>query len=354
MTAACPPLERVAAAATTVDDELVAHARDCARCQALVDEQRAMRSLVAGLAAPPLPRARREAISAEVMARADLLAPPRRGGRRIRTLAGLGLAAVAAAGIAAWMTDRGTTTTVPAVTGAPADATAVGPPVAAAPERGSGATSVPPDDAPAAVARTSDPAPPSPARPVPRVTPARLEGAADFARDTRGERDVVNLRGGELTVDAVDARPVQVVGGGTRIAVRQAKVAVVSRAGVIATVRVFAGSAEVIVDGERVIVEAGATWERPVGDADGVAAFREGWAALREGRHADAVAALDRAVDPVVAEDARYWSAVASERAGDVEGAVRRYQRLIDEFPRSPRVLEARAAITRLAEPSAP
>lgn len=50
-----------------------------------------------------------------------------------------------------------------------------------------------------------------------------------------------------------------------------------------------------------------------------------------------------------VAEDATYWSAIASERATDSAGAVRRYRDLLDRFPTTTRAAEARAAITRLA-----
>ena len=78
-------------------------------------------------------------------------------------------------------------------------------------------------------------------------------------------------------------------------------------------------------------------------------AFRTGWTALRAGNNAEAIAAFDRASDPIVAEDATYWSAIASERAGDPSDAVRRYRDLLVRFPKTTRAAEARAAITRLA-----
>ena len=49
----------------------------------------------------------------------------------------------------------------------------------------------------------------------------------------------------------------------------------------------------------------------PVTPTGAAAAFRNGWEALRAERYRDAIAAFDRASDPVVAEDAAYWAAAA-------------------------------------------
>jgi TolA-binding protein len=76
-----------------------------------------------------------------------------------------------------------------------------------------------------------------------------------------------------------------------------------------------------------------------------LAAFRAGWEALRAGRNADAIAAFDRATDPAVAEDARYWAAIATARAGDQDGAKRRLRAFLVAFPASPHADEARAAL---------
>jgi hypothetical protein len=163
---------------------------------------------------------------------------------------------------------------------------------------------------------------------------------------------VVRLAGGELTIDAIDARPVAIVTGDTTIAVREAKVKVIATGGVISTIRVFAGSVEVTVDGKRVVIEAGMVWERASARDEALAAFRAGWTALREARDADAVAAFDQATDATVAEDALYWSAIASERAADPAGAVQRYRALLARFPptrRAPRSPGSRRSRRRRA-----
>ena len=130
---------------------------------------------------------------------------------------------------------------------------------------------------------------------------------------------------------------------------KKARVKVIATKGVVSSVAVFAGSAQVTIDGHSVIVEAGTVWERDVARDDALAAFKTGWTALRAGDNAAAIAAFDLATDPIVAEDATYWSAIASERANDSAGAVRRYRELLERFPSTTRTAEARAAITRLA-----
>ncbi|MBP8809359.1 MAG: hypothetical protein KBG48_00640 [Kofleriaceae bacterium] len=80
----------------------------------------------------------------------------------------------------------------------------------------------------------------------------------------------------------------------------------------------------------------------------GVAAFQAGWEALRAGQPLVARAHFDRARDPAVAEDATYWAAVASERAGEPKDAARRYRSFAQAFPSSPRAADARAAAARL------
>ena len=148
---------------------------------------------------------------------------------------------------------------------------------------------------------------PRPTREQPRLRSASFAGDADYAHETAREGDIVRLKQGELTVDATEARPVQVITGDTTLSIRRAKVSVVARNGVIAQVSVFAGTAELRVASKPVVIEAGAVWERPDPRPESLAAFRDGWAALRAGRNTDAIAAFDRAIDPTVAEDALYW-----------------------------------------------
>lgn len=187
-----------------------------------------------------------------------------------------------------------------------------------------------------------------------RRATATLAGAGDYAREpasTRSGRDIVRLRAGELTVDATNTRPVQIITGTTAITLARARVKVIATRGAVSSLAVFAGSAELTVDGHRVIVEAGTVWERDAARDEALAAFRTGWTALRDGNNAAAIAAFDRATDPVVAEDAVYWSAIASERLHDTPGAIRRYRDLLATFPNTPRASEARSALARLVAP---
>ena len=94
------------------------------------------------------------------------------------------------------------------------------------------------------------------------MTKAKIGGGGEYARDARGDRDVVNLTGGDVTVDSVGARAVSVVRGDTAVVANSAKVQVVAKRGVIAQVTVIAGSAEVTVGGKRMVIEQGMTWER--------------------------------------------------------------------------------------------
>lgn len=75
-----------------------------------------------------------------------------------------------------------------------------------------------------------------------------------------------------------------------------------------------------------------------------VVAFRRGWEALRAQRYADAIAAFDKATDPVVAEDAAFWSAIAAQRGGDLDDARKRFDSFLSRFPASPRADAARRA----------
>jgi len=384
----CPAPEQLAAAATEGDDAILAHAVACASCLHTLDAQRSSRALAQRTPPVVLSRARREAIAAEVMAQADRLPAPAvrlpvltrerreamaaelmaqsdRIPATISIAAQLGARRRTAALVVAGLAAAATVVIVVALRGGTASGTnEVG---VVAPRGSSSITaepiaiqpSPPASVAPAAAAsdaRAPDPAAPAARGTIPRGADvraiAKLAGSGDYARDAREAtttRDVVRLRGGELTVDSTGSRPVEIVSGDTAIAVHKARVKVIARHGVVASVAVFAGSAEVTVDGHRVSVEAGTVWERDVARDDALAAFRTGWTALRAGDHSAAIAAFDRATDPTVAEDATYWAAIASERAGDAEGALRRYRDLLARFPNTTRATEARAALARLA-----
>ena len=327
----CPDPEQLAAAVTEADHATLAHLDDCVACSALLDSQRQIHVLVQAIPAATLSRAHRETLAAEILARADAVPPSRRS--RVVPLIGVALAIAAIVAVLAYL---------PGHRAAPKQ-TAVAPPTPAPRPQ---ITPIPEPPAPAP-AQVIAPSPPTPA-PV-ALAKARIGGSGAFAREARGTRDVVTLAGGDLTVDAVGTRAVSVVSGDTDVAVHGARVKVIAKRGVIAQVAVFAGSAEITVAGKTVVIEAGMTWDRNASREDSLAAFRTGWEALRAGNNADAVAAFDRATDDVVAEDALYWAAIASERLHDDPSAVRRYRDLLDRFPKSPRASSAEAAIARLA-----
>jgi hypothetical protein len=312
------PGERAIAAERDDDDP---HLADCLACRGAVTEQRAIRELVRRAPAPPLPRARREAIAAEVLSRSYAMSGRRTSLARGGVL-GAGLAAAAAALIVAlWPT--------PHATVARADLAMT-------------------EDT-AALAVRGVIAERAPDRPARRPALVRPGGAAEFTRLSVEDREVLALRNGTLTVDARDAREVEIMMRGTTLHVEDAKICVVAHAGVIGTVTVFAGSAEVTSRGKLVVVEAGMVWmPDAVGPTTAMREFRAGWAALRDGNLRAAVEAFDRARDPVVAEDAAYWAGVASDRLGARGDAARRFAGFLDLFPGSPHAEMARVALARV------
>ncbi|MEO7731514.1 MAG: hypothetical protein ABIY55_11115, partial [Kofleriaceae bacterium] len=208
------------------------------------------------------------------------------------------------------------------------------------------------------LALAEDTAPPAVRGVIAEVVPApparlpalvRASGAAEFTRLTVEDREVLELRNGTVTVDARNAREVEITMRGTTVHVEDAKICVGARAGVIGTVTVFAGSAEVTSRGKLVVVEAGMVWvPDAVGPSTALREFRAGWAALRDGNLRVAVDAFDRARDPVVAEDAAYWAGVAVERLGDRRDAARRFAGFVELLPGSPHADTARIALARV------
>jgi len=78
-------------------------------------------------------------------------------------------------------------------------------------------------------------------------------------------------------------------------------------------------------------------------------AFLSGFAALKQGRYVPAASDLERAValapSGPVAEDARFWSAVAWGRAGRTQEAAASLRAFLAQHPQSPRQPEAAAAL---------
>lgn len=325
----CPGPARIAAAVAGEDPSVIDHARECLNCRALLRDQQLVVDAARVLGRPRLRPERRAALAAEVMAQSDLdVHPPWRGERVMAIAAGIVAAAAVLTIVFATETPIGRTPEAPQI------------------------------------ATTEEPALESSLRtqlePVAKPQRASLiASGADYARIQRGDQDVVTLREGVLSVDATASDPVMIISGDTRVVIADSRAKVVARRGVIVTTSVFAGTAQVTTTGGRLqVIDAGDVWMRepdatepqPVPPTDSLAAFRQGWEALRAHQHPQAVVAFDRATDPVVAEDAAFWAAIATERAGDLDGAATRLRSFLDRFPTSPRVEAARAALERVTK----
>ncbi len=324
---ACPAPARLAAAASGADAAGIAHAADCPHCATNIAEQRDLVAHARAALPPPAPLsdARRRALAAEVMAHADAASPA--VDARPRILVAVGALAVAALALVV-IEPHGPRDTAPEL-----DVASIEP------------TQPITEQQTAAL----DPAPADERRPAELVS-----RGADFVREQRDWADVITLRSGELAIDARDREPVTVIAGDTSVRIAKARVTVVARNNVIVTTHVFAGSAELTRGSRRQILSTGEIWTPPRQPAEPTSptasldAFRTGWKALHAERYADAIAAFDRATDPVVLEDATFWAAIACERAGKPDEAARRLRSFIERFPASPRLDTARAALARV------
>jgi hypothetical protein len=139
--------------------------------------------------------------------------------------------------------------------------------------------------------------------------------------------DIVRLHDGEASFDVTPLRAgerFRVVAGNGEVEVRGTSFHVVVRGDRLAGVHVDHGRVEVRVAGRRTVaLLAGDRWAsdaRATAETPSAAetAFVDGWSAFRAGQMRDAIDAFDEVVrlDPAgpLAEDARYWRAVARER----------------------------------------
>jgi len=304
----CPSPERLAAAAAGEDGVALDHAGGCAACAAILAEQSEIVELAARVPRPPLAEARRRQLAAEMLAHADEIHRVEMDivQRRGNMFALCGLAAVAAT-VVLLLGSRHQRAHAPVVA-MPAD------------------------------------------EPLTVEVLDRTTVHDDRAPETEladREHDVLELRDGELAIDTRAHKPVTVVAGGTRVTIAKSRATVVARGGVIVTAQVFAGTAEISEGGHRRVVEAGEVWT-PSPAVTALDSFRTGYEAMRSGHFTDAIAAFDRATDPVVIEDAQFWAAISCERAGQRDEAERRLRAFIAAFPSSPRLEDARAAIDRV------
>ena len=293
----CPAAWRLAAAASGEDPEATGHAEGCARCAAVLADQGAVIAVARRLDPPVLRAAAQAELAAAIVASVE--PPPRRSWWLAGGAAGLAVAAAIAV--------VATRTTAPEIPPAPAATLALPPP-------------------PATAVAHVEPPPPRPA--------------------------TIALREGKVAIDAPG--PIDVVERGAVVAVASGRAELHARNGVFVMVRVFAGSVVLAERGKPIVIMSGDVWVRPqpkapAEPASSLALFRTGWEALRDGREAAALAAFDRATDPVVREDALFWSAVAADRHGDRAGAARRLRAFLAEFPASPRAADARGLLAQLS-----
>jgi hypothetical protein len=320
----CPSEARLAAAVAGDDPEAATHAEGCKRCAAIVADGRAIRAALAALPSPSLRR--RAEVLAEVLAEAEretVTSPavaPRRPWR-IGAVA-LGVAAMvtgAAAGVGA-VRERVTARHGIAVEARRVAAAAPGP----APRGGAMPRSrAPVEVAPVDVAPVEVPPVEVPPVDLPPVDLPSVDASAALPpRAAPSSRPA--LPSGLRPPSSSTASPPRALPGPR---VEQAPSA--------------SPPSDLPSPADPSLAPSSAP---PVG----VAAFQAGWEALRAGQPLVARAHFDRARDPAVAEDAAYWAAVASERAGEPLDAARRYRSFAQAFPSSPRAADARAAAARL------
>src|SRR5207237_329098 len=117
--------------------------------------------------------------------------------------------------------------------------------------------------------------------------------------------------------DTRDARNVDVRVGDAIVRIDGSSVRIRAHGRAIVSVQVVVGSAHVMASDRQLTLERDSVWlAEPPAKQRAIAAFRDGWIALREGRQREAIALFDRATDPSVAEEATYWAGIAAQRAG--------------------------------------
>ena len=357
----CPSVEQLAAAAAGEQPRAAEHAEACAECASLLGQQREMRMLGRQLATPRLSPLRRAKLAlaydavVEIRALAQQLPRPklsddRRARLAAETLAladaapvrkpwlgiGLGLAAAAAIAFVAFSLNKSP------------KLVAVSWPVLHVPQR-----------APVIVTPIATPAPdvvavvtPQPA-PIVARTPSHAAASihgdddADYTRDGDDDRDTVQLEDGTISIDARDRAPVAVAIGDTTIRVNNARVEIRAAHGLIVSAHAFAGSVERTSPESTAVISAGEVWTPPPAEAS-LAAFRRGWQALHENHYAEALAAFERASDPVIAEESAFWAAIAAQRLGNKDDAAQRFKAFLDAYPQSTRAEAARAVLDKL------
>jgi hypothetical protein len=364
---ACPDPVRLVAASAAEDVVALAHAAGCPGCRRAMRDHLALRELATELPAPPLRRARRDGMAAELLARAESIVvakplPPalivERRVRRIVAAIAIAGGALAAAAAVMVAVDRPPAPSVPAqLAVAPDDADRLAP-VAVVVADGYGPVRVAtPTASIAATAVTAAGATASGAHGEAHGRTASVVAATDarFDRHADAAIDRIALRDGTVTIEASAATtPVVVSGKNVKVRTGAARLAARADGGVVRQVQVFAGSVEIQTASGVVVVTAGETWTwddpaEAAATTAPVSAFQAGWDALRAGDFATAATELERAEDdPGVGEDATYWAAIAWGRAGQTARAVDGLERFLTRFPHATRAGEAHLVLARL------
>lgn len=294
----------IARVATT--GEAHPHLAGCLACRRQLAADRATRTALRALPVPALGEARRKELAAELLAIAQHPVQPRR-----RTAPFAVTAGALAAAVALWVRPL-TVEEVP-----------VSVELASSEPIATGTSSVIYLEAP------------------PRLQAPRIEGSGATFRHVTGERDAIALYEGAIEVDTRATRDADVTIGGAVVRVSDAAVRIRARGRTIVSVQVVVGAAQVTVDGRQLTVQRDAIWiAGPSAKQQSLAAFRDGWMALREGKHHDAMTLFDRVTDPIVIEEATYWAAIAAQRSGDAELARTRLAAFLRRFPSSPYAAE--------------
>lgn len=309
----CLESRDIARAVTT--GEVSEHVNECVVCRRKIEQQRALRRALQALPAPRLDDAHRRAIKSETMAVV---------GRRVPHATvwrwSFVATAIAAGALLVIGQDRGPNATVDA------------PSIAASESPMPTERYIAHDDVP----------PPSRA-------PSIAAGEGSVISHTPGEqRDAIAFADGTLEIDTRGTRDVDARVGRTIVHVDDARVRIRAKNHRILRVEVVIGSARIDAPEQRVTLERHTLWTpEPPAATTALSAFREAWVALRAGRDREAVTLFDRATDSTVVEEATYWAAVASLRAGDDADAKLRFAAFLEQFPSSPYASKARAALAQ-------
>ena len=287
------------------------HLTECLPCRRRFEADTAARAAIRELPTPVLRADHKRSLAAELIARAQAEPEPAPARRRWPIIASsIAALAAAAALVAAW----------------PSRTAVVSP---EAPE--TSATWIAEDTAMsvAAVAQIELP----PALSAPSLEASR---GAVLSHAVGAERDTVVLTDGTLALDTRSSRGVDVRVGDTVVRVEDASVTIRAHKQAIVSVQVIVGAARIDGFDQHVTLQRDSIWlPGPTAQQRSLTAFRDGWLALRAGKHREAMALFDQVTDPVAREEASYWAAIAAQRSGDAALAAARLEKFLREYPAS-------------------